>query len=156
MLGNVLAVMNLVLWTIYFVLVKRVRATEVHSWSFLASMFIVCACCAVPYGLIFSNDLDAVDGMDWILILTLVLVPGLIGHGLMTWAARHLDLTVASLLTLGTPVMAAIGAWIIFDESLTRWQLVFSAVVLLSLAGIVLAARVGTLPQPTPLSGPVE
>ncbi len=155
MTGNLLAVANLLLWTVYFVQVKRVRATGVHSWSFLAAVFTVCAVFAVPYGLIASNDLGAVGGRDWILISLIILGPGLVGHGLMTWAQRHLDITVASLMTLGNPVISATGAWLIFGEGLRPLQLLFAMVVLGAITGIVVDARAGAVAE-TGLSGPAE
>ncbi len=142
-LGNVFATLNLLVWTAYFVQVKRVRSVGVHSWSLLAAVMTICACLAVPYGLLFSNDLAAFGGMDWFYIVLMIVGPGLLGHGLMTWAQRHLDLSVASLMTLGSPVISALGAWIIYDEALLPLQIAFAAVVLGALAGIVLDARSG-------------
>lgn len=155
MRGNALAVLNLLLWTVYFVQVKRVRSTGVHSWSFLACVFMVASCIAIPWGLIVSNDLHAVGGRDWLMIALMVIGPGLVGHGLMTWAQRHLDITVASLLTLASPVISAGGAWWIYNEALAPLQLLFSAVVLVALGAIVVDARGGP-PAETGLSGPAE
>lgn len=155
MRGNVLAVVNLLLWTVYFVQVKRIRSGGVHSWSFLASVFIVASSIAVPWGLIVSNDIHAVGGLDWLLLGLMVFGPGLVGHGLMTWAQRHLDITVASALTLASPVISAAGAWIIYNEGLRSTQMLFSAVVLCALAGIVVNVRTSAAAQ-TALSGPPE
>ncbi|CAB4881649.1 unannotated protein [freshwater metagenome] len=155
MRGTLLSVVNLLLWTVYFVQVKRVRSTGVHSWSFVAGVFIVASCIAVPWGLLVSTDIHAIGGTDWLLLGLLVGGPGLMGHGLMTWAQRHLDLTVASLLTLASPVISAIGAWLIYQEKLRPMQVLFSMVVLVSLAGIVVDARIGAVVA-TGLSGPAE
>ncbi len=155
MRGNLLAVVNLLLWTVYFVQVKRIRSAGVHSWSFLASVFMVGATIAIPWGLVVSNDLHAVGGRDWLMIGLMVCGPGLVGHGLMTWAQRHLDITVASLLTLASPVISAAGAWIIYSEGLRPMQMVFSVVVLVALAGIVVDVRAGAATE-TALSGPAE
>ena len=155
MRGNLYAVVNLLLWTAYFVQVKRIRSTGVHSWSFLASVFTVGACVAIPWGLIVSTDLGKVGGSDWFFIGLMVVGPGLIGHGLMTWAQRHLDLGLASLLTLTSPIISAIGAWIIYHEGLRALQAAFAVLVLAALSGIVIDNR-GRMPTQTLLSGPVE
>ena len=63
--------------------------------------------------------------------------PGLVGHGLMTWAQSHVDVTLASLLGLFSPVISTLGAWWAFGESLTIWQVVGAVVVLGSLAMLV-------------------
>ncbi len=153
--GNLLAVANVVIWTAYFIEVKKARAGGVHSWSFLACIFGVCAALAIPYALIVSDDLGAIGGRDWWLLALMVLLPGVAGHGLMTWAARHMDVSIASLMTLASPVVSAVGAWIIYSESLAPLQIVFAAVVLGALAGIVVDARGGAVRE-TALSGPVE
>lgn len=153
--GNLLALANLVTWTAYFVEVKRARAGGVHSWSFLACIMGVCSVLTVPYALLVADDLTAIGGADWWYLSLMIVLPGIAGHGLMTWAARHLDVSVASLMTLASPVVSAIGAWIIYSEELQPLQIVFAAVVLGSLAGIVLAARVGVVPE-TALSHPAE
>ena len=155
MRGNMYSVVNLLLWTVYFVQVKRIRSTGVHSWSFVASVFAVGSCIAIPWGLIASNDLGKVGGSDWFFIGLMVVGPGLIGHGLMTWAQRDLDLGLASLLTLASPVISAGGAWLIYHEGLRPLQAVFAVLVLAALAGIVIDARGPTMQQ-TVLSGPVE
>ncbi|MEI7619864.1 MAG: DMT family transporter [Actinomycetota bacterium] len=153
--GNLLALANLFLWTIYFVQVKRVRSTGVHSWSFLAAVFTIASCVAIPWGLTVTTDIHAIGGTDWLLLGLTVVGPGLMGHGLMTWAQRQLDMTVASLLTLASPVISATGAWLIFSEKLRALQMFFAAVVLVALAGIVVDARSGAATQST-LSGPAE
>ena len=38
---------------------------------------------------------------------------GLMGHGIMTWVHRYLDVTVTSTLTLANPVISTIGAWLV-------------------------------------------
>ena len=91
-------------------------------------------------------------GTDWLLILMMVLVPGLIGHGFMTWAQRHLDITLASLLTLANPVISAVGAWMIFGQTLDAVQIAGAIVVLASLGGIVLEARSKAAATVIPLS----
>jgi drug/metabolite transporter (DMT)-like permease len=66
---------------------------------------------------------------------------------LHAWALRHLDATVSSLLTLGCPVLSAIGAYAIYGERLSTVQLVGATVVLGSLAGVAVVAR-GARPAP--------
>ncbi len=153
--GNLLALANLFVWTAYFIEVKRARTAGVHSWSFLACVLAICAVFTIPYALIVSNDLRAIGGSDWWYLALLVALPGVAGHGLMTWAARHLEVSIASLMTLASPVVSAVGAWIIYSEKLAPLQIVFAAVVLGALAGIVLDARGGAAVD-SALSGPAE
>lgn len=150
--GDMLALINLGLWTAYFVRVKQVRNKGVHAGALIAGVFCVAAVVISPWVLLTSHDLGAIHGSDWLLIGAMVLVSGLVGHGLMTWAQRHLDITLASLLTLGSPVISAVGAWIVFGQHLSSVQIAGSLVVLAALGAIVLEARANASAADIPVS----
>jgi drug/metabolite transporter (DMT)-like permease len=135
--GNVFAVLNLLVFTAYFLLGKRARDADVHAWSFLAAVFIGACVVALPWALVASDDLDAIQGADWLLLVGLILLPGMVGHGLMTWAHHYVDVTITSMMTLANPVVSIVGAWILYDQDLTPEQMAGGAVVLLAL-GVIL------------------
>jgi drug/metabolite transporter (DMT)-like permease len=139
--GDLLAVASLVVFSGYFLLVKRRRDAGVHTWSFIAAVMAVAACVAVPWALLVADDLAAVGGRDWVLIFAAIIGPGLLGHGLMTRSQKHLDVSFASLLTLGSPVVSTLGAWLVFAQSMRPLQILGAGVVLGCLAGVVLDAR---------------
>jgi drug/metabolite transporter (DMT)-like permease len=70
----------------------------------------------------------------------------------MTWAQRHVDITLASLLMLGGPVISAIGAWIVFSQQLSPVQIAGALVVLAALGAIVLEHHSNAVPVEIPLS----
>lgn len=51
--------------------------------------------------------------MDWVAVLYLGLVPGLIGHGLLNWAVRHLPVHTVSMAILLEPLGATVLAAIV-------------------------------------------
>ena len=150
--GDLLALINLGLFTTYFVRMKQVRNQGIHSIALIAGVFCVAAFTVTPWVLLTSNDLGAIHGRAWLSILGMVLLSGLVGHGLMTWAQRHIDITIASLLMLGGPVISAIGAWIVFGQQLTAVQITGALVVLTALGAIVLEVRSNAVPVEIPLS----
>lgn len=139
--GDLLSVANVTIWTSYFVLSKKRRLAGVHSWSFLSAVFIWSAVVVLPYGFMFSNDLGDMTNGDWGRIVAMAVGPGVVGHGLMTWAQSHVDVTLASLLGLMSPVISTALAWAILDQSLTLWQSGGAVVVLVSLAFLVREQR---------------
>jgi drug/metabolite transporter (DMT)-like permease len=139
--GDLLAVANLLVFTGYFLLAKHARRTDVHAWSFLAAVFIGTAVVVVPWAVLSSHDLGAIHGTDWLLLLGLVLFPGMVGHGLMTWAHHYVDVSITSMLTLANPVVSILGAWLLFSQSLAALQIVGAVVVLASLGAIVRRQR---------------
>lgn len=135
--GDLMALLNVVIWTVYFILSKKRRVAGVHSWSYLAAVFLWASFFILPFGVVASNDLGAMESLDWVYVVAMAIGPGLVGHGLMTWAQSHVDVTLASLLGLMSPVISTVAAWFVFGESLTPWQIVGAAVVLSFLALLV-------------------
>ena len=138
--GDVLAVGDLVAFTAYFLEMKRQRTNGVPAMSLLAGVMLVAAIAVTPIVLLTEDDLTAIGGWDWLWLLLLVLGVGAVGHGLMAWAHRDVDVTISSLLTLGSPVISAIGAWLVFDQGLTALQLAGAFLVLFGLVGVVVAS----------------
>jgi drug/metabolite transporter (DMT)-like permease len=139
--GNVLAVGNLFVFAGYFLLIKRVREDDVHSWSLLAAVFVDTSVVVVPWALVSQADLGALHGADWVLLVGLVLLPGMVGHGFMTWAHHYLDVTITSMMTLANPVVSIVGAWLIFSQALGPLQVGGAVVVLLALGAILRRQR---------------
>ena len=143
--GDLMAVLNVCIWSTYFILAKKRRLAGVHAGSFLAAAFIWGAVVIVPFGLLTSNDLGAVTSKDWFMLVGMAVGPGLIGHSLMTWSQSHLDVTIASVLGLLSPVISTALAWAILDESLTPMQMLGAGVVIVSLALLVREQRGSTV-----------
>jgi drug/metabolite transporter (DMT)-like permease len=139
--GDLLAVGNLLVFTGYFLLAKRVRQDDVHAWALLAAVFIGTAVLVVPWAALTSHDLGAIHGPDWLLLLGLVLLPGMVGHGLMTWAHHYVDVSITSMLTLANPVVSIVGAWLLFSQSLGVVQILGAVVVLAALGAVVRRQR---------------
>ena len=139
--GNIFAIVNLLVFTAYFLLGKRARDADVHAWSFLAAVFIGACVIVVPWSLLTTHDLGAIRGADWLLMFGLILFPGMVGHGLMTWAHHYVDVSVTSMMTLANPVVSIAGAWIIYDQELEPAQMAGGVVVLVALGAILRRQR---------------
>lgn len=150
--GDIWATLNLVCFTIYFVNLKKQRNSGVDGWSFLAGVFVVGAVTISPFCLALSDDVTSLGIKDVLFVVGMIIGPGFVGHGLITWASRHLPVTTTSLMTLGSPVVSVIGGWIVFDQTLGPWQVLGAILVLLGLAGSVWdrSAREGSGPVPEP------
>ena len=134
--GDLLAGINVVIWTTYFLMAKHLRDSGVHSWTFLAYVFSWATVVVVPWALLSHSDLGAMNTKDWFLVILMSLIPGILGHGLMTWAQKHIDVTLASILGLASPVISTIGAWMIFDQRLRPLQIAGACIVLGALAAL--------------------
>lgn len=135
--GDFYALVNVACWTVYFIILKRTRDAGIDGWTFLSGVFLVGSITITPWCLLASDDLTAVGAKDYLLLAGMIAGPGLVGHGLVTWASRHLDATVTSLLTLLGPVVSVVGAWLIYDQTLGWSKVIGAAMVLGGLAGTV-------------------
>ena len=146
--GGLLALMAMVLFSTYFVVVKDIRAS-VDTFTLQTVAMIIGALTVLPLAAIEAGTpiLPVPSSRQFVWLLVLLAVPGT-GHYLMNWAHLHVSLSVAGLLTLAIPVLSALGAWLILDQHLTPIQALGGVVVLGILAGVVrrdarLASREG-------------
>tara|TARA_Y100001949_G_scaffold62712_1_gene53176 strand:- start:408 stop:1220 length:813 start_codon:yes stop_codon:yes gene_type:complete len=146
--GDLLALMAMILFSTYFVVVKDIRAS-VDTFTLQTVAMIIGALTVFPIAAIEAGTpvLPVPSSRQFVWLLVLLAVPGT-GHYLMNWAHLHVSLSVAGLLTLAIPVLSALGAWLILDQHLTPIQALGGVVVLGILAGVVrrdarLASREG-------------
>lgn len=139
LLGDGYALGNMLAWTVYFIAAKRARDEGVNTWSFLTGICLTNVMLAIPWALVVSDDLFAVKPRDWFFLVLMMLIPGTIGHYLMTWAQRYLDAMVSSLITLAGPVVSTLLAFLFLGQGVSVMQIVGGAVVLLGLGGVILS-----------------
>lgn len=136
--GDALAFGSLIAQTGYLLSMKQVRMTGVPATAFVAGVFLVTAIAVTPVDLIWGDRVSAISGIEWLWIVLLALLAGCTGHILMTWAQRHVNIGVASIMVLGTIVVTAAGGWIFFDQALSWLQIVGGFVVIVALSGVLL------------------
>jgi drug/metabolite transporter (DMT)-like permease len=147
--GDVVAVLSLVTFSWYFVESKRARR-QISALPHQMTVAMVGVVVLLPILLASAQGVALPGGSAWLGAALLVIIPGG-GHFLMSWAHGHTSLSLTSLLTLGTPVVATIGAAIVLDERVTVVQAVGIGVVLVSLA--VLIARSSMFSPPVVAEG---
>ena len=135
--GDFLALINAILWTLYFISSKRRRVEGVDTWQFLFGVSVIQVCVVVPYALITSNDILEITWRDLGFLLAMTLFSGTIGHSFMLWAQKYVDASVSSMILLLGPVISSAGAWLIYKQQISLTQVLGGAVVLVSLAGVV-------------------
>ncbi len=152
LLGDGLATVSLFTWTAYFVYLKKKRVDGVPAFAFMTAVIATGAVALTPYALVAADPVTALRGSDWIWLFCLILGPGALGHGAMTWATRFLDVNLTSLMTLAGPVVSTVGAAIFFHQGLALGQMLGAALVLVSI-GFVLVGHRGSNVTPQPLEG---
>ncbi len=83
------------------------------------------------------------DGRDWLLVLALAIVPGVIGSVALLAAIDDVGPSLASILLTLEPPVTVLLAWLALDERLSALQLAGGAVIL---AAMVVANRAASRP----------
>ena len=134
--GDVLAFVNLFAFTAYFLASKRIRE-KVGSWEYVIGMstvsgFVVTAAVAA------TGPALAIPGFtDFVILMSLAIFPGTLGHVLTNWAHAHASAFSISMMLLAVPVVSSISATFVLGETLSPLQVVGGVVVLASIAAVV-------------------
>lgn len=141
--GDLIALASLVAWAWYFVASKQARR-ELGALEYQAALSVVAAVMITPLALVSSRHLVVRDGSTFGWIVLMVLVPGG-GHLIMNWAHEYAPITLVSMVTLGIPVIATLGAALALGEAVTLIQGAGMALVIVALAMILRRPPVQTL-----------
>lgn len=131
-IGYVWAVASLLVWSLYLLQTKRVRA-RVETVRYMVSVCMIATVTVSAIVLILRSDIGRVHGAGWLWIALLAIGPGIAGHGLVAWAQPRVDASVTSLLIQFEPVGASIVAWIVLDERVSLPQGIAMLVVVAAL-----------------------
>jgi drug/metabolite transporter (DMT)-like permease len=137
--GDALAVANLFAFTTYFLFSKRAR-DRVGTSQYVIGMTTVAGVVILLFCLVSHQDLGSPRGGDWATLFGLAMISGTLGHLLTNWAHPHASAFVISILLLGVPVLASGGAAFYLGETLGATQLAGGALVLVSIAVVVLSS----------------
>jgi len=136
--GDLLAWVNLFAFTAYFLASKRFRA-HVGAWEYVIGMTTVAGVVMLAANLVTGQDLSAPSRHDMLLLVTIAVFPGTLGHVLANWAHAHVTAFVSSMILLAVPVVATAGAYVFLGERFTALQAGGGVVVLVAIAMLVLS-----------------
>jgi drug/metabolite transporter (DMT)-like permease len=131
--GYLWAVASLLIWVVYLLANKRVRA-HVETVRLMWVLSFVGALVVSVIALVVQPDLGEMQGNDWLWVVLLSIGPGILGHGLLSWAQPRVDSSVSSVLIQAEPVGATFWAWLFLDEDVSAMQIGAMAVVVAALA----------------------
>jgi drug/metabolite transporter (DMT)-like permease len=132
LLGDCLGVASALFYAGYQLSIKRLRSTHstgaIMFWSGLASALTL-----LVLSLCLGERMLPVSGYGWMALLGLAVVVHVGGQGLIAWALAHASVSFGSVSLLLQPVVAALVAWKLFQETLSGAQFAGGAVVLLGI-----------------------
>ena len=126
--GDGMAVLSLLFWIAYLLVTKRQR-THLDALEYLAASVLIAAITTTVVAAATGN-MTPVHGDDWLWLILLALIPGALGHGLLTWAHAHVDVSISSVLIQGEPVGQTLTAALFLGEAVSFTQGLIMAVVI--------------------------
>lgn len=131
--GDALAVLSAFLYAVYLLLTKDLRARVPTTVVMIANSVCIAVMLA-PVAIATSSPVLPETLGGYALIVVYALVSQLLGHGLMTYALRSVDVNLASLSSLLRPIVAVVLAWMLLDEGVGPLQAAGGVAVLAGLA----------------------
>jgi drug/metabolite transporter (DMT)-like permease len=132
--GDALALVGAAAAAGYLVVGRSVR-DSLPLTPYLGGVHIMAGVALVAFATVVDGvAFDGVEGTDWLAVVAMGLIPGVIGHGLLNWAVRRLEVHVVSLAILIEPLGATILAILLLDRSVTGIEALGALVLLLGVA----------------------
>jgi drug/metabolite transporter (DMT)-like permease len=138
MLGDALAALTGAFYAGYMLAIKAARDAGASTSRSMAWSTSITALVLLPIALLAPQPFWPISPAGWLSVLGLALVPQILGQGLIAYAFAHVPASLASLVLLVQPLMAAIFAWALFGEAIGPIQFVGGTTVL---AGIWLSKK---------------
>jgi drug/metabolite transporter (DMT)-like permease len=138
-LGDLLALSGAITAAMCLMLGRRIHAQLGDALpldGYLVCVNVVAATCLGLFALLRGSPLvpDGVAVGDYLAIVWLGLVPGIVGHGLLNWAVRKVPVHTVSLAVLLEPAGAALLAWVLLGERVGAREAAGAAVLLAGVA----------------------
>ena len=132
LLGNLLAISAAVVYTIYMLIVARLRRR--HSvQTVMVYSTAISALSLLPLALLTSPTLLPPTLFSLAVLIALAAVSHVGGQGLFAYALAHLPASLSSMMQLMGTAVAALAAWAIFGEALTWFKLASAAAILIGI-----------------------
>ena len=148
--GDLLMVLVIGTWTGYMLTSKRARSRGVDVLDFMA--------CMMPLGLITAGPIAAsiagaglftLSARGWVVVALLTLVTGMLAHGCIIYAQRHLPVATISIIQTGQPALSVFWGFVILGESVRSPQIVGMVLVVVGLSMFTWVSQRPTAATPT-------
>ena len=138
LIGDALGALTAVFYAGYFLTIKVARDAGASTARLMAWSTTITALVLLPVAIAAPQPFLASNATGWLVLLGLAMVSQVLGQGLIAYAFAHLPASLSSVSLLIQPVMAALFAWLLFNEAIGLAQWIGGAMVL---GGIYLARR---------------
>ena len=138
-IGVLFGVASMLTFTGYYLINRRARSTTpISPMEWMCGVTLFAGLFITPFALATSSvdDYRQLGRADWLYLLFVALVVGIVGHTMMSWAHGFIPAARSSLFLLAMNIVAIGAAWPIHDEPVTLVQAAGGLVVLIAVAAV--------------------
>ena len=114
-IGDLLAISSALFLSLYL-MIARFHKNEKDLIKYLIYVYGSAALVCAIYILLSDVDFSGYSAISWLMIILLALGPNLIGHSLLNWSSRKIEIFKVNLTLQLEPVLATLGGMILFLE----------------------------------------
>lgn len=138
--GNGLAFLAMIGYALYLVAVKQARR-EHDTLAIMVWSSVVGAVAMFVTATLIGEHILPSTAYGWGVLIALGFIAHVFGQGLVAFGMREAPVGLASILVLTQPLVATIGAWLLFGEAMGPVEVVGASLILAGLAIASLARR---------------
>lgn len=138
LVGMFLAMLSTVAFAGFF-LISKLGREEIPVVTFLTIVMGTAGVMVTSFVFALGLEPGSVGSTDLWRALGMAVIPGALGHVVMTWPLAYLPANVPPLMRLTGPFVSGLLAWIFLGEGITWVHLVGGAIIVTGLAGALLS-----------------
>ena len=113
--GDTLALVSALFFALY-ILIARLHRDKIRIITYLGTVYTIAALVCLVFIFIRGDALTGFSDQSWLMILLLAFGPSLMGHSMLNWASRQIEIFKVNLSMLLEPVLTTIAGMLIFLE----------------------------------------
>ncbi len=113
--GDILALFSAFFFSLY-ILIARLHRDEEDFIKYLIYVYGTAAALCAVYITLSTDSFTGYVTESWIFMILLALGPNLLGHSILNWSSRHLEIFKVNLFILFEPVLATLSGIILLAE----------------------------------------
>ncbi|MBH0231570.1 DMT family transporter [Halobacillus yeomjeoni] len=130
--GDMLAILGAMMVTGYFLLGQNLRQRQsLMTYTFIA--YGMASVTLLFYNLLLNHPFTGYGGDEWLIFLSLAIIPTFFGHSLFNWTLKWISTSTISMAVLLEPIGASILAYWILEEAITWSQWLGGSIVIFGL-----------------------
>ncbi|MFC4402048.1 DMT family transporter [Gracilibacillus xinjiangensis] len=138
--GDILALVAAVFITIYFLLGQSVRK-KVSMVTYTCVSYLSGSIVLIIYNMIAGNSYINYSSDEWLIFLSIAVIPTLLGLNLLNWALKWVSTSIISMGIVFEPVGAAMLAYFILGEKVSWVQWLGGMIVVFGLLLFIASTR---------------